>query len=137
MPVRGINHVTLSVRDIDRALSFYVDVLGCRLRARWVRGAYLEAGNLWLCLELDVRARGGKSRNDDSHVALAVDAGEFEALAESVRGSGATIWKENRSEGASLYFEDPDGHRLELHLGDLQSRLQACRDQPYEGMEFF
>lgn len=31
--------------------------------------------------------------------------------------------EENLSEGDSLYFLDPDGHKLELHVGSLQSRL--------------
>jgi catechol 2,3-dioxygenase-like lactoylglutathione lyase family enzyme len=134
MPVRGINHITLSVRDIDRALQFYVGVLGCWPRSRWTRGAYLEAGSLWLCLELDARA--GAPRIDDSHVALSVDAAEFAAIAQTIRASGATLWKQNRSEGDSLYFLDPDGHKLEIHVGDLQTRLESCRGRPYDGMEF-
>ena len=124
-----------AVRDLDRAWRFYVDLLGCRPRARWARGAYLEAGTLWLCLELDERA--GAAQTGDSHVAFSLSMSEFAALAEAIRASGATIWKENRSEGESLYFEDPDGHKLEIHVGDLRTRLLSCRDCPYDGMELF
>ena len=135
MPVRGINHVTLAVRDLDRAQRFYVDLLGARLRARWLRGMYIEAGSVWLCLELDARA--GSLQADDSHIAFSVDAAEFAEFAQAIRASGATIWKENRSEGESLYFQDPDGHKLEIHVGDLGTRLKSCHERPYDGMAFF
>jgi catechol 2,3-dioxygenase-like lactoylglutathione lyase family enzyme len=134
MTITGVSHVSLAVRELGRALAFYVDVLGARLRARWARGAYLELGALWLCLELDARAGAPAG---DSHIALSVGAAEFSAIAERVRASGATLWKENRSEGASLYFLDEDGHKLELHVGDLRSRLLACRAQPYDDMRFY
>lgn len=49
---------------------------------------------------------------------------------------GVREWKQNRSEGDSFYFLDPDGHRLEAHVGDLRSRLAACRQAPYAGMRF-
>lgn len=45
--------------------------------------------------------------------------------------------RDNRSEGASFYFLDPDGHRLEAHVGDLASRLRTCREHPYAGMRFY
>lgn len=135
MPVRGISHVTLAVRDLDRSLRLYVDLLGCRPRARWARGIYLEAGALWLCLELDARA--GAPQTEDSHVAFSVEATEFALMAQTLRAAGTTVWKENRSEGDSLYFLDPDGHKLEIHVGDLRTRLQSCRARPYDGMVFF
>jgi catechol 2,3-dioxygenase-like lactoylglutathione lyase family enzyme len=135
MPLRGINHITLCVRDLDRALRFYVGLLGCRPRARWARGAYLEAGTLWLCLELDERA--GVPQIGDSHIAFSLRASEFAAFADAIRASGATIWKENRSEGESLYFEDPDGHKLEIHVGNLRTRLRSCRDRPCDRMELY
>ncbi|MFB9570701.1 hypothetical protein ACFFRS_27370, partial [Saccharopolyspora hordei] len=47
------------------------------------------------------------------------------------------IWKANRSEGASLYILDPDGHKLELHLGDLASRLAHFRQNAPKDMTVF
>ena len=133
MTITGISHVTLVVVDLDRALGFYVSTLGARLRARWKRGAYLDLAGVWLCLELGPSSPA----QDDSHLAFSVNSASFAIVSENVRGSGAKVWKENRSEGDSVYFEDPDGHKLEIHVGDLQSRLAACRNEPYDEMQFF
>lgn len=34
--------------------------------------------------------------------------------AKRVISFGAEVWKENKSEGQSLYILDPDGHKLEI-----------------------
>ncbi|WP_439559851.1 VOC family protein [Roseinatronobacter sp.] len=126
--VTGVNHITLVVTDLSRSVLFYRDVLGCRVRAQWARGAYLEAGSLWLCLELGPTAASA----DDTHIAFSCARAEFPTLAARIT-SGARVWKDNRSEGDSVYFLDPDGHKLELHLGDLASRLAHYRDAPPNG----
>jgi len=51
--IGGVNHITLSVRDVDRSFGFYVETLGAKPLARWSKGACLLAGDLWLCLVLD------------------------------------------------------------------------------------
>jgi catechol 2,3-dioxygenase-like lactoylglutathione lyase family enzyme len=134
--IRGINHVTFAVRDLERAFAFYTGVLGLRPVARWPKGAYLLAGDLWVALVAD-RNADGSSSPDYSHVAFTVEPADFEALALHVRESGAEIWRENRSEGASLYFTDPDGHRLELHASGLAERLADMRRREANGVRFY
>ncbi|GBQ88196.1 lactoylglutathione lyase [Asaia krungthepensis NRIC 0535] len=130
--ISGINHVTLCVGDLERSIRFYRDLLGCVLRARWGKGAYMEAGSLWLCLEVHPEAilPGGSG---DSHLAFSVEQDGFTVLCARLSGKVAR-WKENRSEGDSLYFLDPDGHKLEIHVGTLATRLRAWRDRPPEGL---
>jgi len=125
--ITGLNHLTLAVSDLDRSFDFYVELLGCRAEARWRTGAYLSAGNLWLCLSLD-RAMPAR---DYTHVAFSVMPGTFEASVERLEAAGARCWKRNTSAGESFYFLDPDGHRLELHEGNLASRLATVDRAPY------
>lgn len=127
--ITGLNHVTLSVSDLPRSVAFYRDILGGRLAAEWESGAYLELGTLWLCL-----AQGQVSpRTDYTHFALSCDVEDYADLAARITAE-TSLWQENASEGSSLYFLDPDGHRLELHVGDLETRLNHYRAHPDKGV---
>lgn len=134
--VRGINHVTLSVRDLEVSFAFYVNVLGMRPVARWYKGAYLEAGSDWVCLTLDDRTRS-ESLPEYTHLAFTVDESEFSAVAERLRDAGAECWQENRSPGDSFYFLDPNGHKLEIHVSNLQTRLRTLEEKPPKDLIIF
>ena len=134
--ITGISHVTLSIRDLPRSVAFYGDVLGLSLAARWPKGAYFSADRLWLALVLDGNVRAAPLP-EYTHIAFQVSAAAFSPLAHRIRESGATIFQENATEGDSLYFLDPDGHKLEIHVGDLASRLRAARAAPWAGLEIF
>ena len=129
----GLNHITLACTDLARSIAFYRDLLGARLRAEWPGGAYLEIGPVWLCLTL---APSVAPRSDYSHIAFETADADYARLAKAI-AAGAEIWQENSSEGASLYFLDPDGHRLELHRGSLASRLAHYRANPGKGVTVY
>ncbi|WP_417455625.1 VOC family protein [Kiloniella sp.] len=122
--VTGLNHITLAVKNLEKSVQFYRDVLGLDLRKVWLGGAYLEAGVFWICLSADSDTRD-KPHPDYTHMAFSVDKETFVPLCEQLKEFGVEVWKENKSEGASFYFLDPDHHKLELHVGDLHSRIQA------------
>jgi catechol 2,3-dioxygenase-like lactoylglutathione lyase family enzyme len=56
--ITGLNHLTLSVSDLERSVAFYSELLGFMVRMRGRASAYLEAGTLWLALIFDPM-RGG------------------------------------------------------------------------------
>lgn len=111
-------------------------MLGLQLRARWAEGAYLEAGNLWLCLSVDADASNGPN-TDSTHYAFDVADADFDALVARVRDASIPEWRSDNSEGASLYILDPDLHRLELQVGDLASSLAHYRATRPAAMELF
>lgn len=134
--MHGVNHVTFSVKDVEQSFVFYTQVLGMRPVARWPKGAYLMTADTWIALIQDRKLR--KSQLPEyTHVAFSVSREEFGALSQRIRLAGAEIWKKNHSEGASLYFLDPNGHKLEIHTGDVYTRLAALKAEAGEGVKIF
>ncbi|BBN83917.1 FosA/FosA2 family fosfomycin resistance glutathione transferase [Pseudoalteromonas sp. A25] len=128
--ILGLNHITIAVSDLTRSLAFYQDILGLTAHVKWDKGAYLSVGELWLCLSCDETC----PKVDYTHFAFDIAPHEFARFSEQLLSNGVKIWKENKSEGQSLYFLDPDGHKLELHVGSLKSRLDALKTKPYPGL---
>lgn len=131
MRLSGLNHITLACHDLNRSIEFYVELLGGYLKADWTDGAYIDVGGVWLCLTRQDDPVEGRS--DYTHIAFSCAPDDFECFA-SILTNNALIWKDNTSEGDSVYFLDPDGHKLELHCGDLASRLAHYRANPGKGV---
>jgi catechol 2,3-dioxygenase-like lactoylglutathione lyase family enzyme len=134
--ISGINHITFAVRDLDRSFHFYSQVLGLRPVAKWYKGAYLEAGTDWVCLTLDPEARAA-SLPEYTHTAFTVSTPEFSKLVERLQKAEVICWQANRSPGESFYFLDPDGHKLEIHVSNLEERLRTLRDNPPRDLTLF
>ena len=132
--INGLNHITVAVSDLSISFKFYTSLLGMKPEVKWETGAYLSASELWVCLSVDDKASPAK---DYSHVAFSIDKLKFKSYCSRLLSVGVDTWKENTSEGNSLYILDPDGHKLEIHVGSLKSRLEELRDKPYKGMEWF
>ncbi|MBE9044185.1 VOC family protein [Pleurocapsales cyanobacterium LEGE 10410] len=134
--ITGLNHLTLSVSDLEISFNFYKDILGCKPLAKWKRGAYLLAGDLWLCLSLNANGEGQVS-SKYTHYAFSLSPENFEYYSQNLEQLELKLWQDNTSEGDSLYILDPDNYKLELHVGNWQTRLAAIKHQPYQDLIFF
>ena len=115
IPIRGIYEVAIRVKDLPRAESFYTEVLGLvegirDERRNWV---FLRAGGNagMIVLQED------KGDWPKQHFAFTVAESDIEQAANILRKKGIEVegpvlhdWMPAKS----IYFDDPDGHALEL-----------------------
>ena len=108
----GIHHVALRCADVRRSLAFYAEVLGLEVLKEnftedgLARSAWLRAGDVIVMLERQL-AGGGPQEGSGHLLAFAVD--DLDTWEKRLAAAGVAI--EQRSEW-SLYFNDPDGHRV-------------------------
>lgn len=115
--VAGIDHVEVFVRDIEAAARWYTDVLGLREVQRWnPEPVMMGAGSTKLALfRSDNDSLAGESGRSWHRVAWATDREGF-AAAQAHLAARNIPFRGPIDHGSahSIYFEDPDGHRLEI-----------------------
>ncbi len=128
MALRGLHHVTLICRDLDRVTAFYRDVLGLTLvqeqandddpdaRHFWFGDPSGEPGTLISFLEYPEMDEGSVGVGSTHHIAFIVDsAAEQEAWRDYLRGRDVECTDVfDRGGFRSIYLRDPDGHILEI-----------------------
>lgn len=109
----GIDHLVLHVSDVPRARKFYTDVLGMTVYRENDRQVFLHAGQQGVALFKKQGDDPLKAGNDLNHLALNVASGTYEALKAELEKHGVIVTG-RPGEDHCIYFQDPDGHRLQL-----------------------
>ena len=103
---RSLNHVTLSVSDVERSKKFYARLLGGTISFETEKGAQVEGANLALPDCLMGFYKLGEPRVH--HFCVGVEDFSIDAALEKLKRdfpeSKPTIYR-----GEELYFRDPDG----------------------------
>ena len=119
--ITGINHITISVKNIDTAFSFYKDILKLEpvMKSGW--GAYFRAGEMWVALNVDPEHEPSKNY---AHIAFNISERDYHEFVEFIKANGVREWQQNKSEGDSLYLLDDSGNKLEIHFSTLEERTR-------------
>jgi catechol 2,3-dioxygenase-like lactoylglutathione lyase family enzyme len=114
-----LNHTIVSCRDQQRSAAFLTGILGLPPATRFAHFLVVEADN---GVSLDFAATTGAIT--PQHYAFLVGEEEFDAAFGRIRGRDLPYWADpgqtqhgvinHRDGGRGLYFEDPDGHLLEI-----------------------
>jgi catechol 2,3-dioxygenase-like lactoylglutathione lyase family enzyme len=114
-----LNHTIVWSRDKARSAGFLADILGRPAPKPFARFLVVELDN---DASLDFAdAQGDIARQ---HYAFLVDDAEFDAAFARIRDRSLTYWADpgrsrpneinRRDGGRGCYFEDPDGHLMEI-----------------------
>ena len=118
MPVQ-LNHTIISARDPDASATFLTEILGLPAPGHLDPFTTVETANE---VSLDYIAAG--EAITPQHYAFLVSEAEFDEIFGRVQDRGLPYWSDphrrrpgeiNRHDGGrGMYFEDPDGHLLEV-----------------------
>lgn len=111
--VNGIDHIVLHVSDVERAKKFYTELLGLTVYRENDWQVFLHAGQQGVALFKKQGDTPLTTGNDLNHLALNVAAGTYEVLKGELEKNGVGV-SGRPGEDRCIYFNDPDGHRLQL-----------------------
>jgi catechol 2,3-dioxygenase-like lactoylglutathione lyase family enzyme len=125
MELEGIDHVAMSVRDLERSAQWYIDVLGFeRLHEGMWDGVPVFIGKGTTALALfpvrEGAARGAPAEIRVLHLALRANRKNFLAAQKELKHRGIKFEFQDHEISHSIYFRDPDGHRLEITTYELR-----------------
>lgn len=106
---RNLNHVTLSVSDVQRSRDFYHNLLGFPVIKQDEKGCNLAVGDRFISLY-----RYDKPGYID-HFCIGIDGFSLETVKAALAQQGVNPTIEF---GTQVYFRDPDGNRVQLSAAD-------------------
>ena len=119
LQIKGLDHVVLRVADIDRAIAFYGDILGCQVERRLpeIGLVQLRAGKAMI--DLVPRTEDEDEGRNMDHFAVQIERMDVPALTAHLKRHGIDPGEVRRRYGAegygsSIYITDPDGNTVEL-----------------------
>jgi catechol 2,3-dioxygenase-like lactoylglutathione lyase family enzyme len=127
--LEGIDHVALSVADVERSINWYIDVLGFERRFDGMWGGvpqFIGLGNTAIALFPIRSSKPASSERTASprilHLAFRADRKNFRVAQEELTRRGIAFGFEDHEISNSIYFRDPDGHELEITTYEINQR---------------
>ncbi len=116
----GILHFTISVSDLERAIKFYVEVVGCTYWRRNSHTAFMVVGDDFFVLSnIGYHRRPNDPGHTLIHNAFIVNGETFDRAMAQLEAKGIEILRyEDEGHvafvGRHAYFQDPDGNAVEI-----------------------
>jgi catechol 2,3-dioxygenase len=121
IPIWGVRHVAIRVKDIEAARKWYEDVLGMTVedefpgRALFVRFGPYYHHDLAI-FQADPNAKADDNAVGLAHIALLIDSLDgVKQWYHHLKAKGVDVRSSDHGVTRSIYFNDPDGNPFEIY----------------------
>ena len=124
--VQVLDHVALGVRNVEQSARWYCDVLGFRREHEGLWNGvpvFVVKGDAAIALfpaEGDSDVPDTQTQPRMLHFAMRADRKNFLAAQALLEGRGIRFDFQDHEVSHSIYFRDPDGHKIEITTYELQ-----------------
>ncbi len=134
--IAGIDHVAFNVRDLDKTVKFYTEVIGLKITDREPSKPgieyFLDCGPSLLGIiqaqDLNINHPFAHEGLGANHFSFRIHSDDFIPMIEHLESHHVKIeYAKKRPKSWSLYFYDIDGNKLEATAWPLEDGLPAER----------
>ena len=116
MNVKRVGNTILSVKDLDKSLEFYHELIGLPIKQQ--RRSWIDLGSKGGLLSLHPASLTTEHTGSsiDNGIAIGFLVGDVKSAIEELKSKGVTIYREivDRDAGKNAIVLDPDGYMVSL-----------------------
>ena len=126
MQIKKVGNVILAVKDIDKSLEFYHDVIGLPIKNQ--RRAWVDLGTTGALLSLHPASLTAEhvGSSIDNGITIGFLVGDVKSAVEELKSKGIEIHRDivERDAGKNAIVLDPDGYLVSLFEPDFSDKSQ-------------
>lgn len=126
MQIKKVGNVILAVKDIDRSIAFYHEVIGLPIKNQ--RRSWVDLGTTGALLSLHPASLTAEhvGSSIDNGITIGFLVGDVRSAVEELRSKGVEVYRDivEREAGKNAIVRDPDGYLVSLFEPDFTDKTQ-------------
>ena len=126
MNIKRVGNVILAVKDLDKSIKFYNEVIGLPIKQQ--RRAWVDLGSKGALLSLHPASLTAthSGTSIENGVAIGFIVGDVKSAVEELRSKGVKIYRDvvDREAGKNAIILDPDDYMISLFEPDFKDKDQ-------------
>lgn len=126
MQIKRVGNVILAVKDLDKSLEFYHEIIGLPIKNQ--RRSWIDLGTTGALLSLHPASLTAEhvGSSIDNGITIGFLVGDVKSAVEELKSKGIKIFREivDREAGKNAIVLDPDGYLVSLFEPDFSDKSQ-------------